>query len=134
MNAGKTDNVFSISPQSVNALRSDSQKIPLAALVEKGDMRLVVVSSSTLAEDQFLQNSPDNVAFLSNLIDYLAADKDLAAIPSKSSGRAVFEFRNPIDVLLVQYGNLLIPPLVVIFFAVFYLRRRRLLTKRIYAK
>ncbi len=134
MNAGKTDNVFSISPQSINTLAPNAQKIPLAALIEKGDTRLVVVGSSTLADDQFLQNNPDNTAFLSNVIDYLAADKDLATIPSKSSGRAVFEFKNPTDALLVQYGNLLIPPLVVIIFAIFYLRRRRLLTKRIYAK
>jgi ABC-2 type transport system permease protein len=132
MNAGKTDNVFSISPQSVGALTPNSQKIPLSVLAERGDMRLVVVSSAMLADDQFLQNNSDNVAFLSNVVDYLAADKDLAAIPSKSSGRAVFEFKNPTDVLLMQYGNLLIPPLAVIVFAVSYLRRRRHLTKRVY--
>lgn len=134
VNAGKTDNVFSISPQSINTLTPNGQKIPLATLIEKGDIRLVIVGSSTLANDQFLQNNPDNVAFLSNVIDYLAADKDLAAIPSKSTGRAVFEFKNSIDIFLVQYGNLLIPPFAVISFAVFYLRRRRLLTKRVYAK
>lgn len=132
-NAGKTDNVFSISPQSISTLAPNAQKVPLAALIEKGDMRLVVISSSTLADDQFLQNNTDNAAFLSNVIDYLAADKDLATIPSKSTGRAVFEFKNPVDVLLVQYGNLLIPPLLVISFAAFYLKRRRLLTKRVYA-
>lgn len=132
VNAGKTNNVLNISPQLTNALKPNDQKIPLAVLIEKGDMRLVVVSSSTLADDQFLQNNPDNVAFLSNIIDYLAADKDLATIPSKSTGRAVFEFKNPFDIYLAQYGNLLIPPFVVMSFAIYHLRKRRLLTKRIY--
>jgi hypothetical protein len=84
MNAGKTDNVFSISPQSVNALRSDSQKIPLAALVEKGDMRLVVVSSSTLAEDQFCK-----IVLIMWLFEQFnrlfSCDKDLAAIPQNQA-------------------------------------------------
>lgn len=134
VNAGKTEGSFNISPQSVKTLTPNAKEIPLAALIEKGETRLVVVSSSTLADDQFLQNNRDNVAFLSNTIDYLAADKDLAAIPSKSSGRAVFEFKSPTDILFVQYGNLLIPPIVVIAFAVFYLRRRKQLTQRVYAK
>ena len=134
VNAGKTEGSFNISPQSVKTLTPNAKEIPLAALVEKGEMRLVVVSSSTLADDQFLQNNRDNVAFLSNTIDYLAADKDLAAIPAKSSGRAVFEFKSPNDILFVQYGNLLIPPSLVIAFAVFYLRRRKQLTQRVYAK
>ena len=133
-NAGKTEGSFNISPQMVGSLRPNAKEVTLAALAEKGDTRLVVVGSSTLADDQFLGNNRDNVAFLSNTIDYLATDKDLAAIPSKSSGRAVFEFKSPTDVLFVQYGNLLIPPVVVIGFAVYYLRRRKLLTQRTYVK
>ncbi len=133
-NSGKTENANTISPESVRNLIPNAQNIPLAVLLEKGDMRLIVVASSTLADDQFLENNPDNIAFLSNAIDYLASDKDLAAIPAKSTGRTVFEFRSPVDVLLVQYGNLFIPPLTVILFAIFYLRRRRFLTKRSYAK
>lgn len=133
-NAGKTEGSFNISPQMVGSLRPNAKEVTLAALAEKGDTRLVVVGSSTLADDQFLGNNRDNVAFLSNTIDYLATDKDLAAIPSKSSGRAVFEFKSPTDVLFVQYGNLLIPPVLVIGFAVYYLRRRKLLTQRTYVK
>lgn len=133
-NAGKTEGSFNISPQTVGNLRPNAKEVTLAALAEKGDTRLVVVGSSTLADDQFLGNNRDNVAFLSNTIDYLATEKDLASIPSKSSGRAVFEFKSPTDILFVQYGNLLIPPVVVIGFAVYYLRRRKLLTQRTYVK
>ena len=134
-NAGKKEDNFDISPASVRSLKSESpQKFPLSVLVEKGDMRLVIVSSAALADDQFLEDNSDNLAFLSNTVDYLAADKDLSSIPSKSSGRAVFEFKSPLDLLLVQYGNLLIPPLVVTVFAVFYLRRRTSLTRRNYVR
>ena len=133
-NAGRTEGSFNISPQVVASLRPNAKEVTLAALAEKGDTRLVVVGSSTLADDQFLGNNRDNVALLSNIVDYLATDKDLAAIPSKSSGRAVFEFKSSTDVLFVQYGNLLIPPIIVIGFAVYYLRRRKLLTQRTYVK
>lgn len=132
--AGTTQGSFNISPQVVSTLKPNAKDVLLAALVEKGDTRLVVVGSSTLTTDQFLGNNRDNVAFLSNTIDYLATDKDLSAIPSKSSGRAIFEFKSPTDVLFVQYGNLLIPPIVVIGFAIYYLRRRKLRTQRVYVK
>jgi len=134
VNAGKNDNLSLISPQSLGSLKSNSEKVPLAVLIEKKGARLIVVGTHTLAEDQFLQNNPDNVAFLSSVVDYLVADKDLIAIPPKKSGQAVFEFKNQTDLFFVQYGNLLIPPLVVVLFAIVYLRRRRLLTKRIYEK
>ncbi len=134
VNAGKNDNLSLISPQSLGSLKSNSEKVPLAVLIEKNGARLVVVGAHTLAEDQFLQNNPDNVAFLGGVVDYLVADKDLIAIPPKKSGQAVFEFKNQTDLLFVQYGNLLIPPLVVVLFAIVYLKRRRLLTRRIYEK
>ena len=135
LNAGKSIDSFDISPESIRSLAPSSREnIPLSVLVEKGDLRLVVVGSTTLADDQFLQDNRDNIAFLSNTIDYLAADKDLATIPAKSSGRAVFEFRSPLDLILVQYGNLLIPPVLVSLFAVFYLRRRTRLTQRTYVQ
>lgn len=131
-NSGKIENSFNISPQGIQTLTPNAKEIPLAALIEKGDMRLAVVGSATAMDDQFLQNNRDNIAFLSNIIDYLIADKDLAAIPSKSAGRAVLEFKSPTDVMVAQYGNILIPPALVIAFAVFYLRRRKQLTRRIY--
>jgi ABC-type transport system involved in multi-copper enzyme maturation permease subunit/ABC-type uncharacterized transport system involved in gliding motility auxiliary subunit len=133
-NAGRTEGSFNISPQVAATLKPNAKEVLLAALVEKDNTRLVVVGSSTLADDQFLGNNRDNVAFLSNTIDYLATDKDLAIIPSKSAGRAVFEFKSPKDILFVQYGNLLIPPAVVIAFAVYHLRRRKNRAQRVYVK
>lgn len=134
-NSGKTESNFNISPEAVKDLtKTGKEKILLAVSAQMNNSKLIVVGSTTLADDQFLQNSDDNVSFLSNSIDYLASDKDLAAIPKKSAGRAVFEFRSPSDVIIVQYGNLLLPPLLVTAFAFWYLRRRRSLTERVYEK
>ncbi|MBU4098303.1 GldG family protein, partial [Patescibacteria group bacterium] len=133
-NAGRVENNFDISPQGTSALTPNDKDVLLAVLIEKDDTRFVVVGSASMVDDQFLTNNRDNVAFVSNIIDYLAVDKDLASIPSKSVGRAIFEFKSPNDIIFVQYGNLLIPPLIVVIFAVLYLRKRRSLTRRIYVK
>lgn len=130
-NGGVEKESFSISPESIGQLAGDSQHI-LAAAAQKGSAKLVMVSTDRVADDQFLTNSPDNTAFLSNAVDWLASDETMAAIPSKSGGRAVFAFTNPYQLLFVQYGNLFLPPLLVIVFAVLHLRRRKRLTMRTY--
>jgi ABC-type uncharacterized transport system involved in gliding motility auxiliary subunit len=134
-NAGvKLDN-FDISPESIKGLGAPKgEKILLGASAEKEDMRFVAVASSFLIADQIMQNNPDNVSFVSNVIDWLAAEKNLSSIPSKTGGRNVFEFRSPSDIMLIQYGNLLLPPLFIIVFAVYHLRRRKFLTKRKYVQ
>lgn len=130
-NAGKTVDNFVISPEKISGLVPSGEQL-LAVMAEKGEMRLVAVGTYTAVDDQFMENNRDNVAFVSNTVDWLIADKDLAAIPAKTSGRPVFAFRGPTDYFLVQYGNLLLPPLIVVIFAVYYLRRRKNLTRRVY--
>ena len=127
------ENSYSIAPDSVRALSSNAkEKILLAASAEKEGARAVVVGNASFVADRFLQNSQDNAAFLSGLVDWLAAPADLAGIPSRIQGRAVFEFSKPTDIYIVQYGNLLAPPLLLSGFALWYLRRRKKLTKRFY--
>lgn len=132
--AGKTENEFKLSPETLEPLKANSRDVLLAASVEKDEMRLVVVSASSVVVDQVVQASEDNASFIANTVDYLAADKDVAAIPSKSSGRAVFEFSSKTDEAVFQYGNLLVPPVIIVGFAVWQLRRRKLLTKRTYVQ
>ena len=103
--AGKTENEFKLSPETLEPLKANSRDVLLAASVEKDEMRLVVVSASSVATDQVVQASEDNASFIANTVDYLAADKDVAAIPSKSSGRAVFEFSGKTDEAVFQSGR-----------------------------
>ncbi len=132
--AGKNENAYSVTPDSVSGLEPNDKNIPLAVYLEKNTGRALVVSSTTLVSDQFLQNNQDDGAFVSNVIDYLASDKDLAAIPNKTSGRPVFELSSPIDIYLIQWGNLIVPPLAVMLYAIVHLRRRRKGMSRIYVK
>ena len=132
-NAGKQESTFTISPQTVNTLADPlGKQIPLAAEAKKGNSKIVVVANSIFAGDQFMENNAENSAFIVNTVDYLVSDADIAAIPRKVEGRAVFKFRQPYELIIFQYGNILVPPILVTAFALFWLSRRKKLTKRIY--
>jgi ABC-2 type transport system permease protein len=127
-----TDN-FKISPNDINSLPSPSgQNIILGESIEKGNTRIIVLGNANLVDDQFIQNFQENVAFLANSIDYLASDKDLAAIPKKTSGRSVYIFTGSYGPMIFQYSNILIPPILVALFALYWLTRRKRLTNRHY--
>lgn len=132
---GKLTENLTINPKSVGTLPQNSRDtVLLAASSEKGATRIVAVGTGMIADEQFLQSNPNNIAFLASTVDWLVADKDLAAIPAKASGNAVFAFKRPQDLVIAQYGNLFLPPVVVVGFALFYLRRRRALTRRTYVQ
>lgn len=132
-NAGRQEENLNISPTEIDGLSNAlGEKIPLAVSLEKENLRLVVVGNSDFASDQFLQSFSENVAFVTNTVDYLVADKDLASIPRKTAVRAVFRFRQSIEPIIFQYANLLLPPIIVVIFAFFRLSRRRKLTARVY--
>lgn len=134
-NAGRVEDKFDISPTAFRSLSPSSlEKLVLGVLVEKGDARLVVLGNSFLVGGQFLRNNRNNISFLASTVDWLAADKDLALIPSKIEGSAVFEFKNPTELNFFQYGNIFAPPILVVGFAVYYLRKRKRLAGRVYAK
>lgn len=125
-NGGKLTDNFPISPVQLDTLpQPQRQKVLLAISAEKGDSRLVVVGDSDFASDEFVQQFPENAAFVANSIDYLAADKDLANIPKKVASRAVFKFTSPMQPLVFQYGNIGIPPLLVAAFGIYWLARRK---------
>ena len=124
---------FTIAPDQVKSLPPPSgQAYTLAALVEKGEQRLGVVGNTTLANDNFLENSRENGVFVANLIDWATADPILLAIPQKSGGRTVFTFTSPTQVQLVQYLNILVPPVIVMILGFWWLNRRKRLSLRVY--
>jgi ABC-type uncharacterized transport system involved in gliding motility auxiliary subunit len=132
-NAGRQEDNFTLNPQEVRSLTwKQSENIPLGATVEKGETRLAVVASSSLIEDQFIQNSPSNLSLAINLVDWLAMDKALASIPHKSGINNPFQFTKPNQPAIAQYGNMAVPPILIILFAAYWLRRRKNLTLRKY--
>ena len=88
------------------------------------------MADANLVYDDFLQNSAQNQAFISNLVDWVAADEMLVTIPQRTGGRAVFKFSDPSQVKIVQYSSLIVPPLLVTGFGLLWLGRRRKMARR----
>ncbi|HYK82199.1 MAG TPA: Gldg family protein [Gemmatimonadales bacterium] len=94
--------------------------------------RLALVGSSDFASDRYAQNSPENVAFVQNVIDWLAQDEALIAIRSKDRAPSPLVFASATTHDLVKYGNCIGVPLLVIGVGALRLWRRRQTTRRTY--
>lgn len=129
--SGTQTSAFTIQPSQLETLpESDGSVSVLGILMQKEAQRLVLVGDSHIVADDFLQNTIENQSFIANMVDWVAADEILALIPKRGSDRTVFTFTSPSQIPMVQYGNILIPPVLVSGFGFWWLRRRKLMTKR----
>src|SRR5438445_133669 len=94
--------------------------------------RLVVVGSADFASDRYAGNSPENVVFALNAVDWLAQDDALIAIRSKNRAPAPLVFTSGTKRDAVKYGNMIGIPLLLVAAAAARLWRRRLITRRPY--
>jgi len=94
--------------------------------------RLVVVGSPDFASDRYTQNSPDNLAFTQNAIDWLAQDEALIAIRSKNRAPPPLVFASGAMRDAVKYGNVIGVPVLLIVAGALRLWRRRLITRETY--
>jgi len=94
--------------------------------------RLVVVGSSDFASDRYVRNSPENVMFVENAIDWLAQDEALIGIRSKNRAPPPLVFTSAATRSAVKYGNIIGVPLLLVVAGVLRLWRRRQLTRRVY--
>lgn len=132
--AGVATEEMEIAPEQVKNLpKTAGDQFSMSALIEKGSQKIAVVGNTTVASDDFLGNSQENKVFVANMIDWAAADPLLASIPQRGGGRTVFMFDSPMQVMVVQYANILGPPIVVAVFGIWWLHRRRKRTRRVYA-
>src|SRR5205814_3974670 len=69
--------------------------------------RLVIVGSPDFASDRYAQNSPDNIVFVQNAVDWLAQDEALIAIRSKNRTPPPLAFASATTHDLVKYGNII---------------------------
>lgn len=89
--------------------------------------RVVVVGSAEFVMDRFVQNSPENLIFAMNAVDWLAQDPSLITIRSTNRSPAPLAFTSTTTRDLVRWGNVAgVPVLVVLAAALRLLRRRRL--------
>src|SRR6266581_2167831 len=94
--------------------------------------RLVVVGSADFASDRYAGNSPENVVFALNAVDWLAQDDALIAIRSKNRAPAPLAFTSGTKRDAVKYGNLIGIPVLLVAVGAARLWRRRLITRGTY--
>jgi len=94
--------------------------------------RLVIVGSPDFASDRYAQNSPDNIVFVQNAVDWLAQDEALIAIRSKNRTPPPLAFASATTHDLVKYGNIIGVPALLIVFGALRLWRRRQITGKVY--
>jgi len=98
----------------------------------KGKARIIVVGNSAFLADQFVYNSPQNLAFGINAISWLAQEDSLAGLQIKQNTPRKLVFENNTQIQLVKYGNMAFALLVPAGFGVLRLTRRKMLRKSVY--
>ncbi len=94
--------------------------------------RLVVVGSGDFASDRYTRNSPENLVFVENAIDWLAQDDALIAIRSKNRAPPPLVFTSATTRSAVKYGNVIGVPVLLVGAGILRLWRRRQMTRRTY--
>ena len=128
-NAGALTETFSIQPDLAPKIGKNEQ-FTLAAVAEKSGSKVVVVGDSDLAMDMFAQYKPANVAFLSNLMDWLTLGEGEKVVTRKDFAPAILQLQSKDQLVISQYGNIIGIPVLVGLFGVFWLRRRKRLSQR----
>lgn len=131
--SGTQEEPFTISPQQLKELPEPGGKaLVVGGVAEKDGQRMAAVPDTQVASQDFLDNSAENRVFVSNLIDWVAADPILLLIPRRTAGRTGFNFSSPIQIQVVQWIDVLAPPLIVSVFGLWWLNRRKRLSRRTY--
>ena len=107
---------------------------PISKQVFEGPQRgrAVIVGDTDFLVDQFLQNSPENLVFALNALDWLTQSEALLGIRSKTTTPRPLVFESKFQMQAVKYLNLIGVPLAFVLFGAVRLLRRRRLTRRVY--
>lgn len=116
--AGKMTEAFNLAPQQdfptndlasllvAVSLSGDVSDVASLSSVAPSDTRIVVVGNSNFLTDQFMQRSPENLAFGMGAISWLAHDDSIASIQLKQNVERKLVFGNDTQIALVKYGNM----------------------------
>lgn len=96
--------------------------------------RVVVVGDADFLTDQFVRNSPENVVFALNALDWLTQTDALMSIRSKTATPRPLVFSSDFQKELVKYINLIGVPLAFVVLGAVRLIERRRLTRRKYGE
>jgi ABC-type uncharacterized transport system involved in gliding motility auxiliary subunit len=132
---GQLTEAYDIDPNNRMALaglKPSGKEHVIGVIMTKSEQRVGVVADHHMVTDDFLKNSVENQTFVANFIDWTVADPILSSIPKRASGRNVFQFTSNAQAQAVQYGSLLVPPILIAGFGFWWLKRRRRLSQRTY--
>ena len=136
---GKQTGTFVIDPQQPPSQQNLGEQIVAVSLAKSGAgdspnaTRMVVVGNSAFLTDEFVKNSPQNLAFGMEALSWLSQEESLAGIQIKQKIERKLLFENKTQVALVKYGNMLLALLLPAGFGAFRLMRRRHLRKLVYS-
>jgi len=120
-------------PLSRDSLRSRIVAVAVSGSgTPPGRGRIVVVGTADFASDRYARNSPENIVFVQNAIDWLAQDEALIAIRSKNRAPPPLVFTSIVKRSAVKYGNVIGVPLLLVVLGIVRLWRRRETTRRVY--
>lgn len=98
----------------------------LATVSRDSPTRLVVIGDVSFLEPMMVQNNPQNIAFGSNVVDWLAREETLIDIRSKDRTPPRLALDGEVERILLKWLNLAgIPLLLVTLGAIRIVRRRR---------
>ncbi len=125
--AGKQSGTFNFSPQQDFPTGSLGSSIVAVSLTGKSGLRIVAVGNSSFLADQFMQRSPENLAFGMGAVSWLAHDDSIAAIQLKQNVERKLVFGNDTQIALVKYGNMAFALIALLGAGLYrFLRRRSL--------
>lgn len=95
--------------------------------------RLIIVGDSDFLTNNYLQNSPQNLAFGMESIAWLAQEDSLAEIQSKQRVDRRLTFEDSTQPTLIRYGSMALSVLLPLGLGVFLMQKRRALRKMQYS-
>lgn len=120
--------------------QSDLKVLPLAVGLTGGQssstevLRMIVVGDSDFLSNNYVQNSPQNLAFGMEAISWLAQEDSLAEIQVKQKVERKLVFEDATQQTLIRYGSMALGVLVPLALGVFIMQRRRALRNMQYPK
>ncbi len=128
---GAMVDTFTIQPEQAPQV-GGGKEYTLAVAGEKPTSKVVVVGDSELVTDMFAQYKTANVAFLSNLVDWLTLGDGEQMVARKDFSPAILQVKSAQQLMAAQYGNIVGVPVAVAVGGAYWLRRRKKLAQRKY--
>lgn len=118
-----------IEPEAAAKVLEDSNEHESYALAVRmkdasNDADVIVVGSGRFAQDNFLARFPQNIAFIENAVDALAAGERLIGIRSRVGTDRTLAILAPGERTTLKFINMVIGPVIVIFIALIVIAMR----------